>query len=132
VVSAPDDSPLHFQLQELVQERVRSVRSPSVVKEIEKLLVGAVDVELGVVGQLTEGQIEKRRHGHPALAIQPFLPVAKLFPGFLSNFPSIHISILIPFQKNKNLDGPQCRNRFQSDGKTEAGMGVCDMRIPSA
>jgi hypothetical protein len=93
VVSAPDDSPLHFQLQELVQERFRS---PSVVKEIDKLeelLVSAVDVEIGVVGQLTENQIEETRHGHADLAIQPFLPVAKLFPVFLSNFPSIHISI---------------------------------------
>ena len=57
VVSAPDDSPLHLQLQELVQERARSVRSPSVVKEIDKLeelLVSAVDVEIGVFGELTE------------------------------------------------------------------------------
>jgi hypothetical protein len=72
---------------------MRSVVAKSVVREFEKLLVGAADGQIWVVGQLPEGQIEESRHGHAALAIQPFLPVPKLFPDFLSNFPSIHISI---------------------------------------
>ena len=65
------------------------MRSPSVVKEIdklEKLLVGAADGESGVVGQLPESQIEESRHGHADLAIQPFLPVAIYFRLFFQTF----------------------------------------------
>jgi hypothetical protein len=66
------------------------MRSPSVVKEeidkLEKPLVGAADGESGVVGQLPESQFEERRHGHPALAIQPFLPVAIYFRLFFQTF----------------------------------------------
>ena len=48
----PDEPPLHLEGQELVQELVRDVGALSVVDEREKLLVGAADVQIGVVGQL--------------------------------------------------------------------------------
>ena len=75
----PDEPPLHLEGQELVQELVRDVGALSVVEEREKLLVGAADVQIGVVGQLEQAQIEERVHGHLPLAIQPPSPLQTYF-----------------------------------------------------
>ena len=58
VSSVPDEPPLHLQLQELVEERVRLVRGLSVVKEREELLVSGAEVPKRVVGLMPEAKCD--------------------------------------------------------------------------
>ena len=91
----PDEPPLHLEGQELVQELVRDVGALSVVEEREKLLVGAADVQIGVVGQLEEAQVEERSDAHLPLAIQPPSPSRILFLVSLENLCYVHICIYL-------------------------------------
>ena len=102
----PDEPPLHLEGQELVQELVRDVGALSVVEEREKLLVGAADVQIGVVGQLEEAQVEERSDAHLPLAIQPPSPLQIYFWFPAKTFLYTTVVYIILFRKTKTWTAP--------------------------